>query len=259
MGRRLRIERGLIVAVEIDDAAALPASVRLLDARGDTVRPGRVALGPALALPAGSGLPATASLRALRTLLAAGVTSAALFDLPIPWGVALRRHVGTGRGRGPRLFVGAAPPSLPPRAAVQALLDADVDFMLPTAAQLTAPTACALLAAGQRQGMGALTHVAGAVQRLECTVQMPPGPNLRRLTVAGVAALGMGDALGLLRPGFRADLLVLAGPPQAEAAAERVRAVVLDGVVQAETRLWPGLGRLQILWEALWMALDQRA
>jgi len=109
-GVRVRIKDGEITAVEPDDGTDnFGEGVGVLDAREATVMPGLVNAHSHL-FASGScthGIDAGPSqaIRNLHTLLRGGVTTVADLGAPAAIAVALRRHVGTGRGRGPRVFV----------------------------------------------------------------------------------------------------------------------------------------------------------
>ncbi|MEO1175309.1 MAG: hypothetical protein AAFX94_25135, partial [Myxococcota bacterium] len=81
----IRIERGVIEALE-----PIEKQVEAVAAAG------RFALWEE---------PEPPSAEALVALLAEGYTSMALADQPLAESLAIREYVGTGRGRGPRIFV----------------------------------------------------------------------------------------------------------------------------------------------------------
>ena len=100
--------------------------------------------------------------------------------------------------------------------------------------------------------LGLAADPAAPLQPLRCSSGAPVAPTAS----SQAEALGLGDALGLLRPGYRADLVALAGladgPPAVDAVAE---AVVLDGLVQRPAST-PGAA-LGILGQALWFWLER--
>ncbi len=110
VGMRIRIADGLITAVEKDDGSdSFGAGVGVLDARGHTVMAGMVNAHAHLfasgACTPGVGAGPAQAIRNLHALLRGGVTTVADLGAPASLAIALRRHVGTGRGRGPRVMV----------------------------------------------------------------------------------------------------------------------------------------------------------
>ena len=136
---RVDIDRGNIVAIGADSDEQLvgTAAVAVIDARAGTVMPGiidahaHILQGDPCVASSRPGIVAAA--RNLKGLLAAGVTTVADLGAPRATAVGLRRYVGTGRGRGPRLLVSgpllhvATPEG--GRAQVRDLAEGDVDFV----------------------------------------------------------------------------------------------------------------------------------
>jgi imidazolonepropionase-like amidohydrolase len=106
---RLHIRDGVIVAIEADEDGPVGEGIALIDARADTVMPGLVNshahlfTSGACHVDQGSGL--RQAIRNLHALLRGGVTTVADLGAPARSSVALRRHVGTARHRGPRVLV----------------------------------------------------------------------------------------------------------------------------------------------------------
>jgi hypothetical protein len=116
-----------------------------------------------------------------------------------------------------RLLVIATPGRPPPPAGARVVLSTG--------------TGCAGPGASPREAVEALV-AAGAT----------PAAALVAATHEAARVVGLEDALGLLAPGYRADLLVVDGRPDEQPAdLERIRAVVLDGLEQPLTP--PGLLR----------------
>jgi len=210
---RITVTDGDIVRLEPDTDQPVPAGSRVIDARQHTVMPGlinahaHVFLSGSCSPGVGQGLGQT--LRNLHSMLAAGVTTVADLGSPVIPVIGLRRYIGTGRSRGPRLF--ASGPAIVPtggvltnvadgelvktksllqiasapqaRQAVRSLVEADVDLIkvsiqrqdfdlkpLPT---FSPETLCAVVDEAHAQEMRVLAHAVGAAdynQALECGV-----------------------------------------------------------------------------------------
>ncbi|OGQ83428.1 MAG: hypothetical protein A2289_16420 [Deltaproteobacteria bacterium RIFOXYA12_FULL_58_15] len=103
------IEDGLIRSILPDKNEPAPAGVHVIDARTLTVMPGMVNAHAHLfsggGCDPGIGTGPSQAFRNLHAALRGGVTSIADLGAPVEFVTALRRHVGTGRHRGPRVFV----------------------------------------------------------------------------------------------------------------------------------------------------------
>lgn len=109
-GIRLRIRDGTIVAVERDvEPFEAGDDVAVIDARDLTVLPGLVNshahLFTAGACTAKIGAGVSQAVRNMHALTRGGITTVADLGAPAALAVALRRHVGTARHRGPRVMV----------------------------------------------------------------------------------------------------------------------------------------------------------
>lgn len=107
--QRLRVEDGVLMAIEDDTQGVEPASATrmVVDARDATVVPGFIDLGHSYFPEAACGLGERSLDNAVGSSLlslAAGITSALAVDTQEVPLVALQRFVGVGRHRGPRLF-----------------------------------------------------------------------------------------------------------------------------------------------------------
>ncbi len=109
-GLRLRIRDGSIIAIERDlEPFEAGVDVAVIDARKLTVLPGLVNSHAHL-FSAGACTPAVGAgvsqaVRNLHALTRGGITTVADLGAPAALAVALRRHVGTARHRGPRVMV----------------------------------------------------------------------------------------------------------------------------------------------------------
>lgn len=118
---RLTINEGSIVAIADDDGAPAAPGEVVLDARDGTVLPGLIN--------ANAGLFRTCDgehgglregVANLAALLRGGVTTVVDLGAPTQTALSLRRWVGTGRGRGPRVLV-AGPRLVPPGVAASSV------------------------------------------------------------------------------------------------------------------------------------------
>jgi imidazolonepropionase-like amidohydrolase len=103
----VRIADGAVVAVEPDSGET--GSGAVIDARELTVLPGlvdaRAHLLASGACTPGTGAGVGQAVRNLHALVRGGVTTVADLGAPVGLAVALRRHAGTARSRGPRVLV----------------------------------------------------------------------------------------------------------------------------------------------------------
>ena len=112
---RLTIREGSIVAVDDDDDAPAAPGELVLDARDATVLPGLINTHAGLFRACdGEHGGLRTGVANLAALLRGGLTTVVDLGAPTKTALSLRRWVGTGRGRGPRLLV-AGPTLVPPR------------------------------------------------------------------------------------------------------------------------------------------------
>lgn len=107
----IRVADGEIVAIEPDagDAVEFGGATAVIDARDLTILPGLVNghthLFSGGACTVGTGAGVRQAVRNLHAFMRGGVTTVADLGAPAALAVALRRYVGTARGRGPRVMV----------------------------------------------------------------------------------------------------------------------------------------------------------
>jgi len=108
---RVTIADGIIAAIEPDEDASLVtiADAAVIDARDATVLPGLIDVGASLAGEACRGglFGVGRVAQALRSRLAAGVTSLVVYGASVTRELGLQSFIDTSRHRGPRIFVGA--------------------------------------------------------------------------------------------------------------------------------------------------------
>ncbi|MEK7705177.1 MAG: hypothetical protein AAB426_09480 [Myxococcota bacterium] len=263
--QRVVVQDGTITAIAPDTEATLPlvAGAVTIDAQALTLCPGHVEVATAPS--------ELASVRAAVSWVAAelarGVTTLAVLDTELDKALALRRYVGTGRHRGPRIFVSGprlvatAGPLLQTsgrralrtvaeaRLAVQDLAEAQVDVIrLEVATAADAVVACAALVEARVQEVRVIA-VGGSALGLRCEGAEPPSfvcslwgsdgdfdgcpVDLFSRSAVNAHALGLDDALGQVRVGFRADLVAVVSDSGTSGATQPPPSwVMLDGVVQ---------------------------
>jgi hypothetical protein len=209
----------------------VPADAERIDGTGRAVLPGLIE--PALRL-TGDGLQSDASRRRLGRALAAGITTAAI--------------------DGTAVILGMSDPGLP-RLIQPPAIDAEPTLVLPAgtrqmrngtvAVSLDADAGAAIAAVRAAKVRLALAHVAtddGALtpSRL-AAAGLTPLDAVTAMTSGAAWALGLQSDRGLLAPGMRADLIVVAGDPSATLdALGQVEHVFLGGAaVDREALLRP--------------------
>lgn len=165
-------------------------------------------------------------------LLQRGVTGLVVVDRPLADSLALREYVGTGRNRGPRLYVSGPELSsaypgvsrLHFRTAVQDAIAVGVDFVV-VSADADEETVCTVIAEAKRQRgrswlwregggqrgnarRGGETHRSESAQprllKADCSPDVVWPAATEQSDV--VSALNLDDVLGRVAPGYRADL-----------------------------------------------------
>lgn len=242
--QRIWIREGLVVRIEEDsEPFESPMSTRVVDGRRSLVKPG---LADAVVAPPQLGS-LRESIALVKAKLTAGVTTLAVLDTDLEVALALRRYVGTARHRGPRIFVSGprlvvGADATAARRAVQKLAEAQVDVLsLAVTSSEHEAVACVAVDEARQQELRVIAANSRA-ESLRC-----PGSDLAPLCPLegasedlgcprevearsrhNVRALGLDDATGVVRAGFRADMVVMGD-------AGVVEVVLLDGIVQIRT------------------------